>query len=292
MKKWQQEDILNRVGLDLVQVNLDQFQPAIEAVTDLYNRNAIADKKLEKVAITAVYDTDTMGFMLGYGQEKQLFTTKITEKLARTFGEYRIDNRDELNKISTMIDQENRIADLSRVLLGSPNLFLTEVNDYINSQLEDLSAEQQQALRFVLARNVAYQFITGCYTGDHHYNHHAESYQAISTDGPTVGQFLPGDQVFGASPTKAGEKLEHITTQCSLMDANSEVNPPYVLFLSQSVRENEDRNNARGLVRDMWRLVTHNEELGERIKAGNLIPIPVLINERTREVLEVVNAAA
>lgn len=294
MKNWQKEHPENKEG-DLVLANLERFQPAVEAITDLYNRNVEPDKQLGTVAITAAYDTDTMGFMLGYENDVRLFTTDLTKEFASEHGDFGVRDRQDLNKVDYMVFLESMISDFSEVLLTNQDSFLTKVNSYIDNHLPTLSAEQAQALRFVLARNVAYQYITGCYKphAHHTFAHHAEKYQAISNDGRTVGQFLPDSQVFGASPAQPQEKIKTIATQCQLMDQNRKVETPYILFLSAVVGvDDKDRSGARDRVRDLWRLVTQDDDLLERIKTDNLIPVPVLIDQRSREILEVVNAAA
>lgn len=298
---------------DLVTENLKIHEQSAEAITDLYNRaaGAYSGEKLVRVAITAVYDTDTMGFVFGYGEENSLVTTDLTsslveqnselsELLYKKFGlAYKRPGimKELFTEADLHLDFETMICNIAGVLLEYDD-FLIPVNNYFNSAFSDLELEQQQALRFLIARNVAFQYLTGLYKSQEHPDHifavHGEGYQAVSLDGIILGHSDPEVQVFGASPDTVDEVIGHVLTQCALMDKNAETEKPYILFASTAT--SRDRNEAilerdRGRDREFYYSLLKDKEIMDKVKKGELVVIPVLIDDRTRAVVEVLNHA-
>lgn len=311
-------------GDDLVLENLKIHKQSAEAITGLYNRAAEAygGEKLERVAIAAVFDTDTMGFMFGYGEENPLFTTdlsyhliekdgELVSSLVKRFGQA-YGQPGGLRLLFTEADLyvgiERMLANISSFLLDYEK-FRDPVDNYLALRLSDLTSEQQQALRFVIARNVAFQYLTGLYKEkdkehpDHPFAAHGEGYQAISLEGVSPGQFDPEEQVFGASPDTVEESIDHILTQCTLMDKGKVAEEPYILFVSTATsigraegilageRVEAALERDRGRNRELWNKILHNQDIMDRVKKGGLLVVPVLIDDRTRQIVEVLNHA-
>src|SRR5690606_10568318 len=161
--------------------------------------------------ITAVYDTDTMGIMLGYGTDHELFTTDITRgivadprinaELTDIAGEAG-SMREEFTNVDRIIDLETRVMNTTEYLMNDES-FKGSFETYSTTYLNDYTDEQKNALFYTLSRNIAFQRTSGVYAQEddhaHQFVHHGEGYQSLSMDGAIVGEFDPEVQVFGAT---------------------------------------------------------------------------------------------
>ena len=296
-------------GTDLIQANLDLHQEAATAIDLTYNEAAEIHGKStqQKTAITAVYDTRTMGVMLGYNYNRAgvLYTTDIVHEIVNGPNLFSINNNifqpgqleHEILKPEKLVKNGKIMYDLTKKLLDLHNPFHEQVDRYIksDSNLNQLSEKQQQALRFYLARTTAFQYLTKSYEGRHPFVDHAETLQSISSDGAAFGQFLL-DQVFVASPNPE-EVVKHIITQCNLMNKEQKQVKPYLLFVSSALSESQlkdtagdgARERAKGTNIALLSRILHNEEILERIRSGELVVVPISIHDKTRDVIEVGN---
>ena len=172
------------------------------------------------------------------------------------------------------------------------------MDSHIESNYPELIEAQRQALKYIMARDTSFQYMTGLYKEadypSHPYSDHEEDYQAVSLDGITMGQYDPEHQVFGSSPASAEEAIDHIKTQCDLMDSIGKAEKPYILFLSKAVpgilASNGMLENERGILRKTFTRILMDRTLNARIRRGELAIIPVILNQ-IRKVVQIPNFA-
>lgn len=296
--------------LSLEEANLEIIkQTSIPAITNGYNefRIQLGLQPLKVVAIPALYDTDTFGIILNYGSPNSFSTTFLTYQYKDQLDEYFIkDNlvfgsfREKFTDLKFMaVNARNVLKVTEGISLGkvAPNL-LKEINEYLDKFFKDLTLDQTKALRFLLIRNIAFQFLTGLLNVkkknlDHAFAKHEESYMAVAMRGATIGKFDPQSQGFASTPSDPGQAIQNINTMMSIMGGRQ--NKPYILFVCNSVNSRDLKefnqvlqriigSNA-GLLRD----IVEDKNLGAMIEKGEIIPVPVLIEEDTREVLKIVD---
>lgn len=288
-------------GSDLVLENLKIHNQRADVITSIYNANVHQTKeKLRRAAITAVYDTDHMSFVLGYGTENVLNSTDLAAGLVTEISTaisippalYKENFKD----VETFSQQKKDIITINQFLLEN-DTFNAIVNSQIESNFSDLTDGQKKALRYLIARNVSFQYLSGLYedsdhTHHHPFAHHGEGYQAVALDGVTIGQQDPENQVFGAAPSSAEEAIAHIQTQCILSDKIGVAEKPYILFVSKTFAGNLDNGNMEneeGLLMETWTRVLRDPYIRERVVKGELAVIPALVNSSTREIISIPN---
>lgn len=286
---------------DLVLENLKIHNQRADVITNIYNANVHSSKeKLKRVAITAVYDTDHMSLVLGYGTDTILNATDLASSLVDEIsttvniapGKY----SQNYQKAETFSQQKKDIIKINEFLLSNET-FLKAVNQQIDANFSDLTPSQKSALRYLVARNVSFQYLSRLYensdtTHHHPFAHHGEGYQAVALDGVTLGQQDPENQVFGASPSSAEEAIGHIQTQCILSDKIGVAEKPYILFISKTFAgdlSNGNRENEEGLLMETWTKILRDAYIRDRVVRGELVVVPVLINSSTRETINVPN---
>lgn len=298
-------------NLSLEEANLEIIkQTSIPSITNSYNefRTQLGLQPLKVVTISALYDTDTFGIILNYGSPNSFSTTLLTFKYKDQLDEYFIkDNlvfgsfREKFTDLKYMpINARNVLKVTEPLILGKvvPTL-LKEVNEYLDKFFKDLTKDQAKALRFLLIRNIAFQFLTGLSTVkkknlDHAFSKHEESYMAVAMRGATIGKFDPQNQGFASTPSDPGQAIQNINTMMSIMGSGKQ-NRPYILFVCNSVNSRDLRENNQVLQRIMGsnagllRDIVEDKNLGVMIEKGEIIPVPVLIEESTREVLKIID---
>lgn len=299
---------------DLVLENLRLHQRSAKIIDQIYNRNVTKkEDELEKVAITGVFDTDTMGYVFGYENAHEaertgkpakgtLSTTELTREFEQDIEDafifYPLEPiapgffRNDFHTVDNIIPQEELMLDINRFLFANPE-FIEKIDDFLDENHPDLVEDQRQAFRYLVTRKVSSTYLNGLHRHkeipDHPFSEHGEDYQAISLDGITLGQYDPEHQVFGASPASAEEAVEHVVTQCELMDTIGKVEKPYKLFLSRTSSINGNMNNERGILRKTFLKLLHNKTIMGRVRDGELVVIPILIDSKTRQVVEIPN---
>ena len=292
--------------VDLVKNNLRIHEKSAKLIKNLFNkvREKAKKPKLDRVAITAVYDTDNMGVILGYGKKSKYSTTELAKKIAPKLFDLLSSRRDDAlfpGVLKEFYTNPKYAYNLEAFIAETiPTLFelkeFTGITDeYIKNNYSDLNINQKKALRYFLARTVVFQYLTGIYEQlDHPNAYHAEDFQSITQDGPNIGQFMVDSQVFGAGPLSHEDAVDHIIDQTKLMQTYSKSTPPYVLFIVKSVSGNiqqENMERIRGINREYYEDIIGDPRIQELVRSGLLAPIPAIINDKTREIIEIPNFA-
>lgn len=286
-------------------------ETTIPALTNIYNefREQVGVKPLKTVGIPAIYDTDTFGMILNYDLEdqgKSFSTTELTQKFQKELDDYFIKENlifgsfkeqfSELKFLPTLTKNLLKIVDEIWEGKVVPELSAA-VDDYIKTHFPTLTQQQRRALRFLLIRNITFQYLTGmCKVKksglDHPFAEHEEASMAVAMRGATIGKFDPQNQVFSSTPADPKEAIENIKVMLSIMGDSPKIKP-YILFVCNSIDEKDLRDNGHivqrlmgsnaGLLRD----IVADKDLGGLIEKGEMIPVPLLIDEDSREVLKI-----
>lgn len=295
----------------LVEANLKIIEEkSIPAITNMYNefRGQLGIEDLKVVCVSAVYDTETFGIILNFNLENEsLSTTEITNKYKDKMDEYFIrDNlvfgsfREKFTDLKYLTAFSQNVLKISEAILDKKvgADLLDEVEQYLAKFYPDLTADQKQAFKFVLIRNIALQYLTGLSNQkkniDHAFSKHEESYMAVAMRGATIGKFDPQNQGFASTPSDPGQAIQNINTMMSIMGPSKQ-NRPYILFVCNSVNSRDLKENNQVLQRIMGsnagllRDIVEDKDLGVMIEKGEIIPLPILIDEDTREVLKIVD---
>jgi len=288
----------------------------IPAITSTFNefRQENGLSPLKQVAISATFDTDTMGVILNLGSDHEFSTTtmmrEIKDDLQFMMGEhFGIFGglRDQFTETEHFIDFSKRAVEITKVLL-TWDKFTLPAQNYINEFYPDLTIDQKNALIFTLARTSAAQYITGLADvpkegPNHLFAEHEESYMSVSLDGKPMGRFDFGDQSFGSSPSKTSTAIEHIHTKLTLLDKHHKhdlARKPDILFVSKIVDADLWRKydtaagdqtikRALGKHGQFYGELCKDQQIKERMQNGSLIVVPVLLDQETGEVLDVIN---
>lgn len=296
---------------DLILENLDLFSDSLTAMTRKYNNAATSMGRdiLDKVGIRFVYFPERMALVAGYGDNSMntLSSFEIAKQLSEKYSEYDSKYKTNFEKLEVLLDKERDLTDLVDKLFADSdfNQRITESLNTIN-ELANLTPEQSQAYRYIMARMSALNILTGTYKTQervhkHHVNHpfahHNESYMALTIDdglNVTVGQFDPEVQVFGAAVSNVAEAIDHIKTENALMNNQEDAKPPRILFISAGVAEDsreESIKQARAKVARDFNIIINNRDILTLIKTGKIVPIPVIIKNRSAQIIEVPNLA-
>lgn len=296
---------LVKPGEDPVEANLKIInEKTIPAITNMYNefRTQLGLEPQKVVAIPAVYDTDTFGLILG-----DLSTTELINKYRDQMDEYFIKNNIVFGSFQQKFTDLRYFTVFSKNILSIVEAILSnkvakelllDVEKHLSS-MEGLTENQKAALRFVLLRNIALQYLTGsCLNtrGVHGqpFTEHEEAYMAIAMRGTTIGKFDPQSQAFASTPADPKQAIENINIMLSVMESSRKAKP-YILFVCNSVASRDLRENNPVLQRIMGsnagllRDIVANRNFGDMIEKGQMIPVPVLIEEDVREVLKIVD---
>lgn len=299
---------------NLIDANYELYSPGTEAITRIYNNSATSQEKppLKKIGIRLYYDTDTMGLTLDPTSEdgKSVSTSDTVKSLRKEFEAYDSKYKDNFDDLEVLLSKERDQTDLVDLLFQNDRFNRIVQRALERSQeLHDLTPEQQQAFRYIWARFTALQILTGTYKGternENHvhveqpFAHHNESYMSVTVDdglNVIVGQFDPEVQVFGATVPNAEEAVNHITTEDMLMDKRGEdTKPPRVLFISAAMAEDSNDpasyKKARANVANAYRQIVETPQMAKLILSGKIIPIPVIIKNRSAQIVGVPNLA-
>jgi len=117
---------------------------------------------------------------------------------------------------------------------------------------------------------------------------------AVAMRGATIGKFDPQNQAFASTPADPKQAIANINTMLSILGDSPKVKP-YILFVCNSIKVRDLRENGHVLQRllgsnaGLLRDIIADQKLGGMIEKGEMIPVPVLIEEDTREVLKIVD---
>lgn len=307
----------NRPPVDIALEEADKRTIAIE---NTYNQLLENKKKgpLSQVAITALIDTDTMGFILNYGKLNELSTTKLLNngldkaienimgEIEGSFGSM----RDTFTNTDYFPDYSKRILQITESLLTINNLKFsgnTNYQDYISNYIDQnynkkFTPDQKKALQFTIARTIAVQYLTGLSKlpesghPDHPFSEHGENYMVIAPNGKGVGRFDIKEQAFISSPSGTENGIKEIHKKLLLLDKNRKKKSGHdILFVSNPIdkkiwiEKNQMVNEIRKDSAELYVELMKDKEIGSRIRNGNLIIIPVLVDQEMGEVLEILD---
>lgn len=290
--------------LSLEEANLKLIEEeTIPALTNMYQefRIQLGFRPLKMVAVAALYDTDSFGIILG-----SLSTTDLTNQYQKQmnnifkqhnlfFGAF----KDKFSNLEYLTNFSKRVLQVTENLLSKKIPGLTErLEDYLDKFYQQLTDMQKEALKFLLLRNIAFQYLTGSSKfkkiSDHPFFKHKESYMAVAMRGATIGKFDPETQIFASTPADPKGAIANINTMLSLLGNLAKVKP-FILFVCNSITARDLKENGPALQRllgsnaGLLRDIIEDKKLGGMIEKGEMIPVPLLLEENTREVLKIVD---
>ncbi len=283
---------------------LDMFKHLLEesgkAIENTFNRAATAYGKdvLPMVSLTAMYDTRTAGFYFE-GPKSELFTTSLTNKLLhsnemRTLLRFSQPDayRHNFTDPATLLPREQNIYDIEKYLLRNSEIFRDSADTFINENYPDLTSEQRQAFRFMIAHVVSFQYATGLsHGGDTPISGHNEQYASYSKGVIRVGQYDPKIQSFGASL----DSIDHFKTKIGLLKKLGKAKPPYIFYSCASQSEGKisystDRDTRAELDEGIQTLYK-DPVIKEMVLNGELVIIPVVLFKSNGKIKGVPNLA-
>lgn len=306
-------DSLEDANLDLIR------QTTIPALTNMYNELRIhnGQQPLKTVAIPALYDTDTFGVIFNYDKREDnkeyLSTTELTsefkDKLDEHFLKYNLiygSFRERFTSAKYLTTFTQNILKVTEDLLTFKDFddIRARVFDYILKHYPNLTSNQLKALNFYILRAVAFQYLTGCSSPtkrniEHPFAQHEEQYMSVSTRGMVIGKFDPKDQGFASTPEDPANAVSFIKTMLSIMShSKKRTMDTRVLFVCNPINKRDLNENSIQLHKvmdanaELYRSIAEDEVLGGMVLTGKMIPIPVLIDEDTREVLKIIDHSA
>jgi len=280
-----------------------------QAIENTYN-NLLEDSDkmpLEQVAITAMIDTDTMGFILNSGSQNEFSTTTLlrgglAEQIESALGvKVGVHGcmKDTFTKIDSFVDYSNKVVNVAEYLLKLPSNESPFYN-YVETQYKKLTESQKQALRFTIARTIANQYVTGLTIegAENPFLHHDEQYLTVSPNGKPFGRYDITQQSFGSTPGNREDALEQVKIKLSILDKNREdVNKPDIIYFSNPMKKVLWQDLSGGssfeAVIDAGKVyidhLVQDPEIMQRIKDGKLVFVPMITDEDSGEVLEVID---
>lgn len=296
---------------DLILENFKLMEKPIQAITEKYNTGSRRSGKdlPEQVAIRTVMDINSQGILLGYGDTEQpFFTTSFLKRIEDEMKQDLLHDeklspgyyRQSFTMIDRFAEKEMKATELIRYFLNNQE-FVTEVGHALSrlSELQGLNKQQQQALKFTLAKTMAFQWQTSLYkkefSQNHPYLNHNEQFMAISLDdgyGATVGESDPELQVFTANTASVKETIKTVKTKKLLMSQNPHIKKPYVLFICGGIAQNAIDNpevlkQSRATLARNFTEIT--QQIAEDVTPGIIFPVAALVENRSGRVIEIPN---
>lgn len=296
---------------DLIKTGLALLREREAVISKLFlkARKEFLLKPLKKVTILGVADTDTLGLtFIGNNEESPLSTATLAKEL---FGKLQPILRDtkgkmygEIGLFSNNFTDPQYIESFEEMNFNIAETLITykpfrkEIEQYIQkSNLNDLTEKQIKCFYYMVARNLANQYLLGFYRHEGKPNHylatHKELYGSISLDGIHIGQVDPGVQALKASPATMEDAREQILVKYAVMHAN---NPekPHVIFVSTAVPNSlaGDHKKLLGYRSTNYTFLCYllnDPELLELASKKHLLFVPILLNESTRQIIEIPN---
>lgn len=292
----------------------------VPAVEGGYKKIQVHEGKnpLKSVAVPMEVDTDTLGLELltpdgkdGFSSTRELMKTGLREKIEHVtsehlggFGSHKATFTD----ADHFTQYYSSVIALTEVLMNdASNTFglRKRVQSFIDTHYAGLTKDQQQAVAFTLIRSVSMQYMTGLGEvgqdgPNHHFAHHEETNRmALSLSGKTVGRFDPEEQIFGSTPSTPEEAVVDVKIKLGLLDGNPHSKKPYYLFLSEPVEmrlwkeaqigENQTVTRTLGALHQLCDVVSGDPAIQQRIANGELVLVPVLVDENSGRVLKLMD---
>ncbi len=296
---------------DLVQTGLSLLRERETVINKLFEmgRKEFSLMPLKKVTVLGVADTDTLGLtFMGNEEEKILSTADLAKKL---FGDLQQILKEKKGVMYGQIGLfsenftnpeliepfEEMNYNISETLIEYKPFKEAVMNYITSSNLNKLTTNQIKCFLYLVARNLANQYLLGFYRNNGHPTHslatHGELYGSVSLDGIHIGQIDPGVQVLKSSPATMEAAIEQVLIQYAVLNAN---NPekPHVIFVTTAVprvnmNTSKDLLGYRSTNYTFLSYLLNQPELLELAHKKQLLFVPVLLNESTREIIEIPN---
>lgn len=187
--------------------------------------------------------------------------------------------------------------------LQKAKIITKSVKSFLKTNYPDLSTLQQRALAFQLFRAISHQYLTGLseYQKTHPFSDHGERFISISKDAARmVGRYLTKYQTFQNSCPDVATGAKRCEISALVMDKTKvDQDLIHVLFISTSISKDDFENRSdtnhkqkyRRIINDhqeLFRALISESRIKKRVTIGNILPVGVLLDSLTSEVLEVV----
>ena len=313
LSKQEGRPLFGLTGRDLAKKNIEMLESEqIPAITNTYNK-ARKDANLDplkQVAVSALIDTDTYGMILNFGNTEQgkgeLSTTALLEKSELKnqmieklggdlqFAKYK-DTFDNPNFFKSLYKD---IVKVTGALLDGIDGF-APVTEYINTHYSNLTDIQKKAFIFSMARTIAMQYTTGLSylpAGEHPHHRfaeHDEGFATMTTEGgqALIGRFDASGQSFGVTTSSKEEAQAQVRdVVLPLLDKSHKVDGGrHTIFVSAPCPELENvaKENAIKKIEELMTNLLEVNEVKKRIQKGNLLLVPVLVDEGNGEIMDI-----
>lgn len=272
------------------------------ALTNFVNLAKTAEgyEPLRRVAVEGFIDTGRMGLIFKENGDT-LDTSQMTNRSIERIEDLDVANFGDYNKHFT---DEHKLFELLRAkkditlgILQNKNgrfeNFLHETEAFANHAWGDFDESQMKRFKFDIAQQVAWQYLTGLsIPQDHPNKRHGEKYMVASADG--VFFRYDTEQQFGTSASDPKDGIKQIIVETQVLDHNGLImDRPRNLFICSSASHEDFESNSEGLMNAKQNLaefmiaISTNPELKRQMKNGRLIPIPTLIDRKTRKVVRI-----
>lgn len=287
-----------------------------QAIENTYNeiRRSQGKEPQAQVAITAMIDTDTMGFILNYGKPDVLSSSdrlmntgllaNIHEDMLSVAGNFG-SMKDTFAAKDKILEYSQKVEAITRYLMRTEtqrqDSVVKGIRSYIGIHFPNLTPSQRQALEFTFCRTMASQYVTGL-SGErfnHPYNEHEEKYISVSPFGKSFGRHDYTQQSFGSTPKDRKDALNQVKIKLSIMSHHKGHDDAKIIFVSNPIKrgvlsypdlqmsstyaEIIDSNRA------YYEYLYQDSELNKQIKERKLILVPLLVDEDTGEVLRIMD---
>lgn len=303
------KDVIDEKGLQAAELRA-------QAIENTYNeiRRSQGKEPQAQVAITAMIDTDTMGFILNYGKENVLSSSDVLMHTG-LLSNIHDDMLPVVGAFGSMKDTfaaKDRIMEYSQKVEAITRYFMhTEIHrtdsvikgirSYIAEHFPKLTPSQKQALEFTFCRTMASQYVTGL-SGErfnHPYNEHEEKYISVSPFGKSFGRHDYTQQSFGSTPKDRKDALTQVKIKLSIMAHHKGNDDAKIIFVSNPIKKGvlshpdvEMSSTYAEIIdsnRAYYEHLYQDKDIKKQIHDGKLILVPLLVDEDTGEVLRIMD---
>jgi hypothetical protein len=282
---------------------------SVRAITDYYNkvRSNAGLEPLPIVAVAALYDTATMGIVLRENAHPDLSTAKLANKykkeIAANTNAVFASFRDNFTDPQNLVEFSDKIVTISETLLDPSSKlapFNSELDKYIREVYPQLTSDQAQALKFLIAKTVSFQYLTGLSeipaSGPNHlFANHAEGYMGLSVRGEFIGKY-DTKQAFGSTAADAPTATDQIKIELGVMEKTGiDADKPRLIFISNSISKDAFKNDKKARKRaagnnaKISSEIIADPEINRLIRNNKLVFIHTLIDDTTGGVLSILD---
>ncbi len=315
------EGLARDFGLALPHAHVVDLQRTTATAVDNQYRLV---RPLQRVSLTLLFDTATSGLDLDWTPElnKGLSTAKLCTQFKSTidalcaplvgvttlFGYYGAKDTDaslaRLQDVNNFLGLSEDLVDLTDILLGrdSRGTGHTEISQaivsYFTKNHPELTQNQVNALVYVFARTIAFQYLSGFSEAkpdtNHGYREHDERAASITLDDRAVLDLDPR-QSFVSNAADPLTAQEHIALKLALIQGRRRLQGRSFtpLFVSSSISREDfnQRDGMYGVINDkhleLLRQTMGNENLRGYNTSGSMVMVPVLLEQGTGGILQI-----